>query len=792
MRNHFITSYRFLKKSKTYTFINLSGLVLGLTAAFLLLITTINQLTYNRSIPKSDRLYRVLSHDMKRQITEATAPIVLASLFSENNTVVEKVGIAVGLENFGFPIMTKGEMQEDVKMICANAELIDILGIRFIKSSPHRILNDTNGIVISEKAARRFFGSGEAIGRDLLLKINGESISLKVEAVYHEMDWNSTLATEFIGSMKLFARILPSAGSDPISSFNDLTMSDAEILVRLHAPDEYISLLRQSAKINSLPEIRSQHLRFLFQPMSEVFLNSSEIVNDLMRKGKRDDLNVYLSLAIFILVLAGVNYSILSTARSALRFREIGVRKVLGATHANLRGQILTESILLTLLAFPISLLILGLLLPWLEPYFGHEIRMYKENMVIYLILFPAITILIGILSGVYVAFYLAALDPLEALKSKFFSNKRFSLSKLFIVFQLFITLALLIAVINVYRQINHCLTQNAPDHEENLLMINFNPGEFFAYSELKAQIMKLPGVISVSGASINPPTTAVLIKRFTIPGNPPRKVGLELTYIDYDFFKTMNIRMIEGKELRNEEDTVTTGVIYLNQAAAMKINLPIPIGSMIGQFKIKGIVEDYNFHTLHTQINPSLFVLSPAYCQTLIIRLQKDLQSEVVQGSREVWKQLSPNQAMDYRFYDDQLAEIYHREKNFGRVIGAFTLLAFIITGMGLFGLAMLISERRMKEMAIRKIFGASNPDIVFQMQKEFYIYLGFAAILAIPLTWYLMELWLYQFYYRVQLHWITVAASILVVALFVSTTLLLRTIKVIKENPIVALKYE
>lgn len=792
MLNHFVTSYRFLRKSTTYTFINLSGLVLGLTAAFLLLITTINQLTYNRSIPDADRVFRVLTQEKKRKITEAVTPIALASILKEHVPSIEKIGIAVRLVNLGALSIGKGASMEEAGMICANSDLTEILGIKLVADTRGQLLNDTSGIIISEQAARKYFGSGEATGKELMLKMNGVVFPVRVEAVFRKMAWNSTLTTDFIGSMKLLAKILKTFDPNPEVSFTELSVSYAEILIRLKEGAEYGTLLRQSASINNLPEVRNQHIRYSFQPVTEIFLDSPEIVNDLMRKGKRDDLFVYISLALFILFLAGVNYSILSTARSALRFREIGVRKVLGATRSNLKTQILTESVLLTFLAFPISFILLGLILPVVEPYFGHEIRMYRENMVTYLLIFTAITITIGLLSGSYVAFFLASLDPLEALKSKFFTYKKFSLSKVFIVFQLFITLALLIAVINVYRQINHCLTQNNPDQKENLMMVNFNPGEFLGYEDLKRDIRKIPGVISISGASINPPTTAVVIRKLKLPGKTSRLVELELTYIDHDFFKTMNIPVVQGREMGAMKDTAVSGVIYLNEAAEKKINLPVTIDGSIGQFIIKGVVKDYNFHTLHTQIMPSLFIVNPEYCQTMIVRFRKTVQADVLDKTREIWNRMAPQQPLDYRFYDQQMSVIYQREQNFGRVVGAFTILAFIITGMGLFGLAMLLSERRMKEMAIRKIFGATNPHIIYQMQKEFFIYLAIASLIATPVTWYTMELWLNQFYYRIQLHWTTILISVITVAIFVSTTLLFRTMKVIRESPINALKYE
>lgn len=793
MLNHLITSYRFLRKSKTYTIINLSGLVLGLSAAFVLLIITINQLSFNRAIPGSDKVYRVLSIDRKNNLTEAVTPLALAAIFKERVPCIEKTGLAVRLASFGAVSISKTNIfLEEAGMICANPELIDILGITFISKPTGAILGDSSRIIISQNTALKYFGSGEAMGKTLRLRINGVIYPLVIEAVFKNLPWNSTFSADFIGSMPLFKNILSNIDPTPEQSLASLSFSFADNYIKIKPENDYKDLLRQSAFLSRLPEMLEQKTCFGFQNVRNIFLNSGSIINDLVRKGNKDDLYVYVSLAFFILFLAGVNYSILGTARSALRYREIGVRKVLGATRSNLRIQILTESILLTFIAFPLSFILLGLILPALEPYFGHEIRMYYENMPLYVLIFPLITIIIGFLSGVYIAFFLAAMDPLEALKSKFFSYKKFSLSKIFIVFQLFITLALMIGLINVYRQINFCLEQNEPERTENLLMVSFNPSEFTKYNELKKETKEITGVVSISGASINPPSTAAVIRKIKLKGPPVREVSLELTQIDYNFFTTMKIPLLKGKELEKEGNNKSKGVIYLNEEAEKTIKLAKTIDGTIGQSRIKGVSRNFNFHTLHARILPSLFILDPDGCRTMIIRFQNSEQQTVLKSVHNAWIKLAPDQPFDYRFYDKELNTIYEREQNFGRVVGAFTLLAFLITGMGLFGLAMLLSERRMKEMAIRKIFGASNPDIIYQMQKEFFIYIGIAALISIPATWYLMTLWLQGFYYKVDLHWFTFAISIIAVTGFVSAILLIRTYKVIRENPINALKYE
>ncbi len=794
MLNHLITSYRFLRKSKTYTMINLSGLVLGLSAAFILLIAAINQLTFDHAIPESIRTYRLLSTDKKKQFTEVIAPIALAELCKDKIRSIEKAGIAIRFSNF-WRIATVSKsvvFTAEPDIICANTDLLDILAVQIIAGDPRAILSDSSKIILSEKTARKYFGSGDAVGKKLRLKTNGIVYPLTVEAVYRNFPWNSTFTADIIGSLALFRKILKDNEYSDKDVMTSLTNGYADIYVRTKQETNYRDLLRQTVALNSMPEIRKQHITYSFQNIRDIYFHSDQIQNDAVRKGKKQDLYIYVSLALFILFLAGVNYSILSTARSALRFKEIGVRKVMGATRSDLRSQILTESVLLTFIAFPLSMILLGLILPLIEPYFGQEIRMYTANLPYYLVVFSGITLVIGFFSGAYVAFFLASMNPMDALKSKFFSYKKFSLSKLFIIFQLFVTLVLMIGLINVYRQINYCLSQNDTSDKENLLLINFNQSEFKKYEELKKAVRIHPEVLSLTGSSLSPPSTAAVLRKMKLPGAVTQDVEFEIASVDYDFFKTLNIPMVKGKELSRREKQEGIRVTYINEQAEKAIRLKQPIGGSIGKFKIKGVSRDFNLHTLHSRIPPSLLLLNPEGCQTLILRYNYVNQDKVLTLARTAWQNLAPDQQFQYTFYDRQLSDIYKSERNFARVVGSFTILAFLITGMGLFGLAMLLSERRMKEMSIRKIFGASNPDIIFQMQKEFFIYIGIAALIAIPFSWYMMSLWLSEFYYRVTLHWFTFAISVLTIAGFVSMILLYRTMRLIRENPINALKYE
>jgi len=564
---------------------------------------------------------------------------------------------------------------------------------------------------------------------------------------------------------------------------------------------ETFILLRQADDFNKINAQLSDFIKgravnpaftdLQIQPLKNIYLGSDHIRDMLHKRGNRSSMYVYLSLSLFVLLLAGINYSILSTARSALRYKEIGVRKVLGASRRALSTQILTESILLTFLSFPISYLLIGLAEPVLRWMFGYRVEIFSSEMLILIPIFAGITIFIGLISGAYIAFYLASLNPLQALKNKVFSHRRINLSRVFTVFQLLITISLLIAVIIIYRQVHFCTHHSQGIDKNNLAILLYEPGEFTRYRELKKEISTIPGVITVSGSSI-------IIPDFAVPtisaksGNSGKEIRLEPIIVDSGFFRAMGISIIAGTDFNPADSTRSTYAYILNKEAAKVFNITDITDASFGGFKVIGIVNDFNVHTMYDKINPIVFSYDPDALREVVIRYKEGAGPLVNARIEKIWKSLAPGQAFTSRDFSAETNRMYQKELVFEYVVLSFTILAFIIMGMGLFGLALLISERKTKEIAIRKIYGASNQHILAGLMKEFFIYSGIASIIAIPVTIILMRKWLNTFYYRVDISWWVFVIAIASVTIFVSFIMVMRAIKVIKKNPVNVLKYE
>jgi len=791
IRNALVTSYRTIINNKTYTIINITGLVLGLTAAFVLLVFSINETSYNSCFTKQDQLYRVVFTDSKGISTPCGSKLI-KPLFSVNVHECNRIARIIHTMPSVIKLENKFQLFACKNFICADNDIFNILGMNFIRGGVQVAAQRSNSLFISASAAKKYFNGNIRLLQPVKLKVGRCNYEMKLAGIYDDLPWNSTIKADFIAGIPFYESMLNDLMPDLLPMFNSWDDFSVESLCEFAPGTDIRSETPGIQKVLNDGAIKGLNLKISFQPFREIYLGSADLVSNSHLTGNRLSVYTYSWLALFILLLAGINYAILSTARSALRFKEIGVRKVLGATKRELRIQILIESVLLTLMALPLALFLLGMVDPRITGMPDYTITMYSSNMLKYILYFTGITLSIGILSGLYVAIYLAGLNPINALKAKYFSPGKFNLSKVFIGFQLFITLSLLICMITIYHQIRLCYISNLSISRQNILLVPLKSSDFQKYTSLKSKLAGISDITSYSGTGlINLPSVDMNSVPLNLP-NSKKPIQIEYVRIDRDFFKTIGIQIIRGRDFDPYSITRKRIEYIINEEGEKGFGVENPVGMNMNQARIVGVVRDFNIHTLHKKILPTLFIYDPYSVNTLIFHYKQGSENTVVTDIKKVWAQVYPGIPLNYSFFQQELKGVYSRENNFVIAVAVFTVLAFVITGMGLFGLALLISERKTKETAVRKVFGASNMQIIFRMQREFLLYTGIATIVSIPVSWLLMDLWLKEFYYRVNVSIWVMLLCILTVTAFVSAILLMRTLKVLRSNPVNALKYE
>jgi putative ABC transport system permease protein len=793
MWNAFVTSYRFIIKSRTYTILNLAGLVAGLAAAYILLLFAFNQISYDRFHARADRIYRVINRDTKGSKYMLT-PYLLSPHLQEITQDVEASARVVFLLYFTGTVAVQkdGVFTNEPRFLCADQEILDILSFYLKKGKITDCLEGPAPVILSESTARSYFGTDDVVGRSLIIKAGGTPDTLRVTGVYEDIPWNSSLRADFIAGMPVLDRIMKRFSMNPSVDFRNLDDPTVETFVLLKSGGAVPDVMKNLAEQFRSEGLKVSSSSFIFQNIKNIFLGSEDVTDDMHTHGNRTSLYVYASLAIFILFLAGINYSILSTARSALRFKEVGVRKVLGASRGALRGQVLTESVLLTFMAFLIAFLLVGLAEPFMQHLFGYTVHIYSLETLVYIPLFAAIAVFIGLLSGAYLSFYLSSLNPVQALRNKLLAYRKISLSRVFTVFQLLITMALFMAVVTIYLQLDFCINSDQGFDQRNLLTVSFDPKDFHSYHALKDAIKSDPNVMAVSGGSFFAPDKA--FSTFILKWDrSDSSATLETFSIDAGFFRAMGIRVIAGSEFSERDSATNSSALIVNEEAMREIGVRQMIRISTGlKRNLQAVVADFNIHSLYTRINPTLFFYNPSAVKVMMVRFKPGTERKVLASVRENWNRLAPTLPLNYRVYTGELYSMYRKERTLGQVVAGFTVLAFIIMGMGLFGLALLISERKVKETAIRKVFGASGTDILLFMQKEFLGYILVAAAIAVPLMWFVMNRWLDTFYYRISLHWWIYVMAVLSITIFVSSIIFVRTYRMLNLNPANALRYE
>jgi len=507
---------------------------------------------------------------------------------------------------------------------------------------------------------------------------------------------------------------------------------------------------------------------------------------------------IFSAIAVIILLIACINFMNLATAHSASRSREIGVRKVLGSNRSQLVRQFLSESILMSCIAFLLALVLVELLLPTFNRLAGKQVETeYLGNAPVSLII-VGLALLVGMLAGSYPAFLLSSFHPVAALKGKLSASKSAAgIRSGLVVFQFAISIALIVGTLVVQQQLQYFQSKNLGFEKEQVLVIKKAHALMGKYETFKQELLQNSSVISAA-ISHTIPGKLFGLNGYHIENDPPEKsYSMNVLYADYDFVKTMGMEVIAGRDF-SREFAKDTSAVLLNEAAARLLGWSEPMGKQLlmpgdktWRGAVVGVVKDFHFASLHQEIRP-LVIHNAAYAQFLSLRMRSENIPATLAFIASKWRAFAPEQPLDYFFLDENFNGLYQAEQRTGKIAGAFTVLAVFIAVLGLFGLASFAAEQRTKEIGIRKVLGASVAGIVRLLSKEFVKLVLVANLIAWPIAYYVMNKWLQDFAYRINIGWWVFALAggiALIIALLTVST---QAIKAALANPVEALRYE
>jgi putative ABC transport system permease protein len=790
LKHYFKIAIRNITRSKIVSIISIVGYTIGLSGALLIFLYVLNETSYDRYHKNRECIYRIITEYINAYEQPGT-PYILAPTLKSNFPEI----INITRIDWLFADVKKGEDYiTNVQFRSADNDIFKIFTLPFLKGDPEFALTDPFSVVISKSAENEYFKNQDALGKVLTAKVWEEEIQLTVTGVIEEIPENSTFRADFIVPTDLAANYWLKRLNEKDIMVDWLATYSGHTYILLPKNYKPYELEKKFTDFEKtyLPE--GSGLKFHLQPLKDVYLRSFHLVNNNVVQGNINNVYIFSLIGIIILVIACINYTILSTAKSSTRSKEIGIRKVLGAGKNTLLKQILGESVLISFISLPVALLLAHLLLPSVNQLFSKQLVIhYSENWQ-FIAGFILLTLFVGLISGSYLAFYLSSFQPVDVLKSKInIGITRSIYQKILIIIQLIIFVVLTLGTCIIYKQIHYALHKDMGLNKEGLVIIHYDDDGFRKrYESFKNEISKNPDIVNVSGAMFSPPYNGGM--QWDVPriDDPDQIIKVEGLAVDFNYIETLGFTLSEGRTFSKEFGS-DSSAIMLNETAVKKLGLADPVGKMINDRLIIGVIKDFHLHSFHKAIMPMIIdIMLMKYAGEVVVRIKPDNISTTMNFIEDKWKEFAPDVPFDYSFFDDALEELYSEEQRFGKIISLFTLLAVFIASIGLFGLSLFIGEQRVKEIGIRKVFGSSVSRIVKLILEEYLLMVLIANLIAWPVAYFIMNKWLQNFTYHAKIDfWLYIGAAVLSMFI-VLMTMSFQTIKAAQTNPAETLKYE
>jgi putative ABC transport system permease protein len=647
-----------------------------------------------------------------------------------------------------------------------------------------------NAIVLSRDLADQFFPGEDPVGKEIEGFINNTDQIFIVSGLFEDIPRNSTFqANCFVNCKWNLAPMNKAFGITDIdvSWVHDFWQTWIMLSDNVNATSVEEQI--EAFEIRNISEDPLNH--YSLQNLSDVYLKSDDISNSGIT-GNMKNIRLFSTIAFLIVLIAGINYIILSIAVSTGRAKEIGIRKTAGASIMRIRNQLLSESIILTLFVLPVAILLIWLAIPTAEKMFQTSLAIIHANIGIYISVYLLLTVFIGIASGIYTSSYLSRLKVLDVLSQKINFGKRRKLFRSFLlVIQLVIFCSFVSGTLVIRSQYQFALEKDPGHYNENILQIDLGRN-FKSYSAILNGIKSIPHVIMAAGTMEGLPMQGWMTYLQPHFQDEEVKIKMEGFAVDYNLLETMGITMLEGRDFSLDYGSDLTHSVILNETAVEKLGIIDPIGQMMGERTIIGVVKDFNLHSIHSEIPPLDISLTDKYIHHILVRYRPGTLTDLIPALKSEWEKAEPDRPFSYSTIEELFLEVYSSEKNLSTILSISALFALLIAALGLFGLTLFVARSRTKEIGIRKVFGSSGNAIVYSFLRSNLIMVMVAGLLSVPITLYFMANWLDNFSYRVNIGWWVFIVAFAIAAIVVLSTVIIQSLKASRLNPVDALRYE
>ncbi|UCE18446.1 MAG: ABC transporter permease [Gemmatimonadota bacterium] len=776
-KNYIVIALRNIKRYKGYSCINIIGLATGMVCCLFIALWILDELSYDRFHEDTDRLYQVLVHRLNQN--RPATPIPLApALKKEVPEIVYATRYGWLLE----VLLSHGDRayyESEIRVV--DADFFKILTFPLLKGNPNSVLNDINSIVISKTIAQKYFPDEDPIGKVLTMNHRRDFV---VTGVMRDIPQNSTLQFDMvvrheIWNMKAYERKL-----DP----TDWSWHSPSIVVRI---PENMSPEDINVKIKDFirKHDNEQNASISLMPFTK---------RNIVFRDTHNYITIFSVVAIFLLIIACINFMNFSTARSSNRACEIVIRKVSGAQRNNIFVQFLSEAFVLTITALIVALLLISVLLPFFNNLVGRQFTLDALRNWTILPVLGGLALTTALVSGSYPALFLSSLKPTTVLRNTSKAGAPGSLvRKILVVFQFSTSIFLVIGTGTIYRQLEYMKSKDVGYVKDNLLTISLKGESRQYYEALKMRLLSDESIVSVSGTSDDLPEFDWNIDISDRKGaNLDREMSVDFNYVDYNFFETLGIEMIDGGDYTEENISGGDNILVVNEKLVELMGFNIGVGHRLhfegDEGIIVGVIENVHFRPLTDFMRPIVFLLQPQQVNYLVLRLQGKNIFSSLRFIKKTWEEIMPLYPFEYEFVTERFNRRYTGIERMGHLFNVFTFIAIFIACLGLFGLASFISEQRSKEIGIRKALGASVSGIMLMLSREFLLWVLMANCIAWPIAWLIMNTWLDKFAYRITMSGSTFVMAGTLALMIAFLTVSYQTMKAALANPVKSLRYE
>jgi putative ABC transport system permease protein len=798
-------SLRSFKRQRTYIFINILGLSIGIACSLLIAIFVLNESSYDKYNIKKDRIFRLILNGKigGQEITGTSTPAVMGPTMAKEFPEIED---CLRMTGWGPTVIEYNNLPfTEEHMIEADSSFFNFFSIPVLKGDPANLLNAPHKVVLSESAAKKIFGEENPI--DKPIKIGSDTVRYTVSGVMGDVPGNSHFEANMIGSFMTNRRSNePTWLNNSFSTYLLLKPNSSHKTIDAKIPEllkKYVGPEIQKYTGISFEDFLAQgnKYRYFLQNLTDAHLDPS-IQQEFKNASDPKYLIIFGSVAILIVLIAAINFMNLSTAQASRRAKEVGIKKIAGSTRGMLITQFLSESLILSLISLILALVIIKITLPYFNNLLGAKLTLglLKHWYTIPgLVLF---TLVVSFLAGSYPALFLSSFNPYEVLKGSVKNSQNNGrLRRILVVFQFTISILLIIGTMIMYRQISYMLNKDVGFNKEQIIVINRAEAVGLKMKSFKETVKNIPGVLNIS-SSTAVPGRINNNNGYMIEGRKDETFLAVTNWADYNFLETYGMTLVSGRNF-NESFSTDQGACLINETAKKDFNItdvdkvrfmePEDSGK-IKYLPVIGVVKNFNFESLRNPIGPYIikFQNDGMLWGYVSVRLSAQNYTKTINEIEKVWKEYVSNNPLQYYFVDEDFEQMYIQEKQNAQMAVIFSILAIFVAAIGLFGLTSFTVEQRTKEIGVRKAMGSSVSEIYLVISREVFILVSISALIAWPLIYYIAGKWLENFYYRINTGVFSLFAGLAIALGIALVTISYRIMKAARVNPAQSLKYE